>query len=86
MAVNAYLLIDGTPGPSTSKTDAIDILSFSFGASMTDTYGSGSSGKEARAGRADVSNVTVMKVLDKTSGLVRSLRDGKYPIQSDPAI
>jgi type VI secretion system secreted protein Hcp len=67
MAVNAYLVIDGTPGPSTSKDGAIDILSFSFGASMTATYGAGASGKEARAGRADVSNVTVMKVLDKTS-------------------
>ncbi len=33
MAVNAYLIIDGRPGPSTSKKDAIDILSFSFGAS-----------------------------------------------------
>ncbi len=35
MAVNAYLIIDGRPGPSTSKQDAIDILSFSFGASQT---------------------------------------------------
>ena len=34
MAVNAYLVIDGRPGPSTSKADAIDILSFSFGASQ----------------------------------------------------
>jgi type VI secretion system secreted protein Hcp len=67
MAVNAYLVIDGTPGPSTSKTDAIDVLSFSFGASMTNTYGAGSSGKEARAGRADISDLTIMKVLDKTS-------------------
>ena len=67
MAVNAYLMIDGTPGPSTSKTNAIDILSFSFGASMTANYGAGASGNEARSGRADVSNVTVMKVLDKTS-------------------
>src|ERR1700686_1646485 len=67
MAVNAYLVIDGTPGPSTSKPDAIDVLSFSFGASMTNTYGAGASGKEARAGRADISDLTIMKVLDKTS-------------------
>jgi len=67
MAVNAYLVIDGTPGPSTSKTNAIDILSFSFGASQTATYGPGASGKEARAGRANVTDVTIMKVLDKTS-------------------
>lgn len=70
MAVNAYLIIDGTPGPSTSKPDAIDILSFSFGVSQTQTYGSGSSGKEAKAGRADFSNLSIMKVTDKTSPLL----------------
>jgi len=67
MAVNAYLIIDGRPGPSLSKPDAIDILSFSFGASQTGTFQSGSSGHETRAGRADVGNVSIMKVLDKTS-------------------
>jgi type VI secretion system secreted protein Hcp len=70
MAVNAYLVIDGRPGPSTSKQDAIDILSFSFGASQTAVIGSGSSGGEARSGRANVSDVTIMKVLDKTSPLL----------------
>jgi type VI secretion system secreted protein Hcp len=70
MAVNAYLVIDGRPGPSTSKPDAIDILSFSFGASQTAVIGAGSSGGEARAGRASVSDVTIMKVLDKTSPLL----------------
>lgn len=48
MAVNAYLIIDGRPGPSTSKQDAIDILSFSFGASQTAVIGVGSSGGESR--------------------------------------
>jgi type VI secretion system secreted protein Hcp len=67
MAVNAYLIIEGVDGPSQSRTNAIDILSFSFGASMTSTYQAGSSGQESKAGRADVSNVTIMKVLDKTS-------------------
>jgi type VI secretion system secreted protein Hcp len=67
MAVNAYLIIDGTPGPSTSKENAIDILSFSFGASMSSDFQAGASGNESRSGRADVSNVTIMKVLDKTS-------------------
>ena len=70
MAVNAYLLVDGIPGPSTSKTDAIDILSFSFGASQTAVIGAGSSGGEARSGRANVSDVSIMKVLDKTSPLL----------------
>jgi type VI secretion system secreted protein Hcp len=70
MAVNAYLVIDGRPGPSTSKQDAIDILSFSFGATQTAVIGQGSSGGEARSGRANVSDVTIMKVLDKTSPLL----------------
>jgi type VI secretion system secreted protein Hcp len=67
MAVNAYCIIDGVPGPSTSLTNAIDILSFSFGASNSAVFGPGSSGGESRAGRADVSHVSIMKVLDKTS-------------------
>jgi type VI secretion system secreted protein Hcp len=70
MAVNAYLVIADRPGPSTSKQDAIDILSFSFGASQTAVIGAGSSGGEARSGRASVSDVTIMKVLDKTSPLL----------------
>jgi type VI secretion system secreted protein Hcp len=72
VAVNAYLLIDGVTGPSTSKTGHIDILSFSWGVAHTSTYGAGASGKEAKAGRADFSNLTIMKVLDKTSPLLAS--------------
>src|SRR6185437_856424 len=45
-------------------------LSFSWGVSQTSVYGTGASGKEAKAGRADFSNLTVMKVLDKTSPLL----------------
>jgi type VI secretion system secreted protein Hcp len=67
MAVNAYLIVDSIPGPSTSKSNAIDVLSFSFGTSQTATYGVGASGKESKAGRADFSNLSIMKVLDKTS-------------------
>ena len=67
MAVNAYLIIDTIPGPSTSKPNAIDVLSFSFGTSQTATYGTGASGKEAKAGRADFSNLSIMKVTDKTT-------------------
>lgn len=70
MAVNAYLFVDGLEGPSTSRTNHIDILSFSWGVSQTAVYGPGASGKEAKAGRADFSNLTVMKVLDKTSPLL----------------
>jgi len=67
MAVNAYLIVDGIPGPSTSKTGAIDVLSFSISASMTTTYGTGASGMESKAGRADLGNLSIMKVLDNTS-------------------
>lgn len=70
MAVNAYLYIDGVQGPSTSKPNYIDILSFSWGVSQTSTYGAGASGKEAKAGRANFSDLTIMKVLDKTSPLL----------------
>jgi type VI secretion system secreted protein Hcp len=70
VAVNAYLYVDGVTGPSTSKTGFIDILSFSFGASNTSTYGAGASGKEAKAGRVDFSNLTIMKVLDATSPIL----------------
>jgi type VI secretion system secreted protein Hcp len=70
MAVNAYLLIDGRPGPSTSKENAIDILSFSFGATQQAVIGAGSSGGEARAGRANLHDISIMKVVDKTSPLL----------------
>jgi len=68
MAVNAYLIIDGRPGPSKSKENAIDILSFSFGASNTAVVGT--SGGETRAGRANLADVSIMKVVDKTSPLL----------------
>ena len=67
MAVNAYLYIDGVDGPSTSKPKHIDVLSFSWGVSQTSTYGPGASGKEAKAGRADFSELTITKVTDKTT-------------------
>jgi len=70
VAVNAYLYVDGVTGPSTSKTGFIDILSFSWGVSQTSTYGTGASGKEAKAGRADFQNLSIMKVLDNASPLL----------------
>jgi type VI secretion system secreted protein Hcp len=70
MAVNAYLYVDGVEGPSTSRTGCIDVLSFSWGVSQTAVYGAGASGKEAKAGRADFANLSIMKVLDKTTPLL----------------
>jgi len=67
VAVNAYLYIDGIEGPSTSKPNHIDVLSFNWGVRQTATYGPGQSGKEAKAGRADFSDLTITKVLDKTT-------------------
>lgn len=67
MAVNAYLILDGVEGPSTSRAKAIDILSFSFGASNSTVIGPGSSGSETKAGRANIQDLNLMKVLDKTS-------------------
>ena len=79
MAVNAYLVIDGIPGPSTSRSNAIDILSFSFGAANSSVIGPGASGSESRSGRADLSNISVMKVLDKTSpSLFEQCVQGNY--------
>ena len=51
MAVNAYLYVDGIQGPSTSKPNHIDVLSFSWGVNQTAVYGTGASGKEAKAAR-----------------------------------
>ena len=58
------------PDPAPARQDAIDILSFSFGASMTAVIGAGSSG--ARPGRAAPmwAMSRIMKVLDKTSPLL----------------
>jgi len=64
MAVNAYLVIDGVKGSSTSRSEAIDILSFSFGASMSTAQNAGG---QMSAGKASVSDLSVMKMLDKTS-------------------
>ena len=68
MAVNAYLIIDGRPGGSKSKSNAIDILSFSFAASQPSTIGTGDG--SSRAGRTHISDVTIMKTVDKVSPLL----------------
>ncbi len=57
-AVNAYLFLDGVDGPSTSRAHAIDVLSFSVGVSNPDP---------AKLQKAACSNLSIMKVLDKTS-------------------
>ena len=46
------------------------MLSFSFGASMPHVIGPGSAGGEARAGRANINDLSIMKAVDKTSPLL----------------
>lgn len=60
-AVNAYLSLSGIDGPSTSMPHAIDIYSFSVGASTADA---------GKLSKAACSNLSVMKALDKTSPLL----------------
>jgi len=66
MAVNAYLVLEGIDGPSKSKKKAIDIMSFSFGTSNSAMI-SQASGGEMQAGKANFQDLSVMKVLDKTT-------------------
>jgi type VI secretion system secreted protein Hcp len=68
MAVNAYLIIDGVEGQSTSRKNAIDIYAFSFGGSLPTSFNQ--AGGESRAGRADFSDVSVQKAVDKTSPML----------------
>ncbi len=63
MAVNGYIKLDGVDGPSTSKSGHIELFSFSMGASQMPSINEG----QLRAGKADVSHISVMKALDKTS-------------------
>jgi type VI secretion system secreted protein Hcp len=65
-AVNAYLLVDGIKGGSTSRENAIDLLSFSQGVSriVATTAGAGAG---ARAGKVACSDLSIMKVVDVAS-------------------
>jgi type VI protein secretion system component Hcp len=71
-AVNAYLTIPGVVGPSTSVAGAIDILSFSFGAT---------SPTSRRATGANCQQLSIMKVVDVTSPtlLAHTLFGVDYP-------
>jgi type VI secretion system secreted protein Hcp len=66
MAVNAYLVLEGIDGPSKSRSKGIDIMSFSFGTSNSAMI-STASGGELQAGKANFQDLSVMKVLDKTT-------------------
>lgn len=67
MSFDAFLVIDTVTGESTDKAHkgAIEIYSFSFGASNPTTIGSSSGG--AGAGKVQLSSFSLMKKSDKTS-------------------
>jgi len=62
MAVNAYLTIDGRPGPSTSKQDAVDLLSFSHGVTQPATA---THPDTVQVGETDLGQVATRLGLDK---------------------
>jgi type VI secretion system secreted protein Hcp len=78
MAVDFFLKLDGITGESTDDKhkDWIQLLSWSWGASqVTSVSGTGGSG----AGKADLSDFSVMKFLDKSSTpLFKSLCMGTH--------
>jgi type VI secretion system secreted protein Hcp len=79
MAFDAYLMIDGVTGESTSKgfEKQTEIFSFSLGVSNTATIGSGSGG--AGSGRASFSSFNLMKKTDKASAdLFSHCASGKH--------
>jgi type VI secretion system secreted protein Hcp len=78
MAVDYFLKLDGIQGESQDdkNKDTIQLQSFSWGASQKSSVaGTGGSG----AGKADLSDFTIMKYLDKASApLFKSLVKGTH--------
>jgi type VI secretion system secreted protein Hcp len=64
MAVDMFIEIDGVNGDSKIKSNAIDIESWSFGATQTST-GHRSTG--SGAGKVNIQDVHIMKMADKAS-------------------
>ena len=64
-AVNAYLLVDGIEGGSTSLAHAIDIFSFSQGVSRAVATTAGATG--ARAAKVSCSELSILKQVDVAS-------------------
>ncbi|MBI3466979.1 MAG: type VI secretion system tube protein Hcp [Planctomycetes bacterium] len=68
MAFDAFIKLDGIPGESTDDKhkEWIEVLSFSHGASQA-SFGSRSTGGAAGSQRADLTDFSFVKALDKTS-------------------
>jgi type VI secretion system secreted protein Hcp len=78
MAVDMFLMLDGIKGESTDSKHKgeIDIESFSWGLSQT---GSGHRGGGSGAGKVDVTDISISKVVDKSSAsLMLACANGKH--------
>jgi len=65
MAFDTYLLVDGIKGEATGLKEAIEVFSFSWGASNPVNVGPHSGGMTA--GRVSISSFNIMKKTDATS-------------------
>jgi len=78
MAVDMFLMLDGIKGESTDAKHKgeIDIESFSWGLAQT---GSGHRGSGSGAGKVDVTDISIVKVVDKSSpSLMLACANGKH--------
>lgn len=79
MAVDMFLKIAGIKGESQKDghKDEIDVISFQFGAAQTGAYHKGGAG--GGAGKAEISDISVVKEVDKTSPLLfKACATGQY--------
>lgn len=79
MAVDMFLKIAGIKGESQKDghKDEIDIISFQFGASQTGSFHKGGTG--GGAGKAEISDVSIVKEVDKSSPLLfKACATGQY--------
>jgi type VI secretion system secreted protein Hcp len=78
MAVDFYLKLEGITGEATDSNhkDEIQLLSFSWGGSqVTSVSGTGGSG----AGKVDLSDLSIMKHMDKaSSGIFKAMISGTH--------
>jgi len=76
-AVDAFIWFDNVKGPSTIQPGAIELTSFSWGASNPTTIGSATGG--SGAGKARVSEIVITKSADVTSPtLMRACASGQH--------
>jgi type VI secretion system secreted protein Hcp len=78
MAVDMFLMLDGIKGESSDSKHKgeIDIQSFSWGMAQT---GSGHRGTGSGTGKVDVNDISIVKVVDKSSPtLMLACANGKH--------